>query len=1052
MKPSPSSPRSTLRERVETLLAEQRQLWHAGRARPVEQLLADQPALAADDEAAVDLIYQEFVLRTELGPPPTSEEYFRRFPRHKKELEAQLKFLQAVQALAAKWTQVPARSRNSHPAPDWSAVEGFEVYEELGRGSMGVVYRARQNSLGRQVALKVIHPTRAREPEAQARFRQEAAAVARLQDPHIVQIHDVGEQDGRLFFAMELVEGVTLERCLTSGPLPDRQAAQLVETLARTMQHAHDRGIVHRDLKPANILLQGKQSADYADYTDKKDHRLSSSVKSVKSADDLLPKITDFGLARCREDDAHLTETGAVLGTPSYMAPEQAVGGGRGAGPAADVYALGAILYECLTGRPPFQAATPLETLRQAASDEPLAPSRLQPSVPRDLDTICLKCLEKEPGRRYAGARALADDLGRYLRGAALAARPVGRVERVGRWCRRNPSLAGMTALLVLVVLGGLGGIVYEWRQSVVARGAAELSDAQTQELLGEFIDIDPAIPLRDTGFEGSHRKEPLLKAEAQCERLLEKRPDDLSLRIALTRVRGGLARVYAQHGQVAEEEACLQRARDLWEPLVRRDPRHEARAWLATTLNAQTCFQIEEGYYLPALDLALRAEALWDNLLAEEPANVWYLQRASEQQVTNHALATVRPAVEALRRPLQERQADLRRQLAADPGDARCARGLATVSYLLGELYFLDPSPAASKACFQEAADLYRRSLSEHDNRLLDVLRLAHLCLRLMDGRRDDPHYREAIARFEQAGARAGQLAQNHPENGWLQAVLMSSQLSVALCHWRVGETARAEAVLRNEKQRLQLLSRAPYLEAGQKITLASMWVEVAGNFRLCGQQQEALTLAREVAGLNQQIAQFPWRDLGYTVSLTGLMINTSGLLRQVGDPAEALRQAEQARRLSEGLCQAVPDSLIYRMQLANAACYVGKAEWELGHAREAVAAFVEAAAVLRFPFEQAPSLPAYRLNLSRAYDRVVYWGGLAGERAAAAEALREREKLWPGDPVMLRKEAKDFRELADFVAAGKDELSVADETEWQQYLDESARCERAAAAVERR
>jgi serine/threonine-protein kinase len=266
---------------------------------------------------------------------------------------------------------------------------------ELGRGSMGVVYRARQLSLNRLVALKVILAGAHATAEERARFRREAAAVARLQHGHIVQVFEVGEHQGLPFFSLELCPGGGLDGKLNGTPLPPAEAAALVETLARAAHAAHQKGVVHRDLKPANVLL----------------------------AEDGTPKIADFGLAR-KLDEAGQTRTGAVLGTPSYMAPEQARGKGHEAGPAVDTYALGAVLYECLTGRPPFRAATTAETLLQVISDDPVPPSRLAPATPRDLETVCLKCLHKEPSRRYASALDLAEDLRRFLAGEPVRARP----------------------------------------------------------------------------------------------------------------------------------------------------------------------------------------------------------------------------------------------------------------------------------------------------------------------------------------------------------------------------------------------------------------------------------------------------------------------------------------------------------------------------------------------------------------------------------------------------------------------------------------------------
>src|SRR5437879_392209 len=332
-------------------------------------------------------------------------------------------------------------------------VPSYNVEAELGHGGMGVVYRAWHLRLHRRVALKMLLAGRHAQPAERERFLREAEAVAGLRHPNIVQVYEAGDVDGQSYFTMELVEGGSLAQQIQGVPQPVRKAAALAATLADAVHVAHQSGIVHRDLKPANILLTA----------------------------DGTPKVTDFGLARRLQGGGSLTLSGVPMGTPSYMAPEQAQGQRDAAGPAADVYALGAILYELLTGRPPFRAATAVETLQQVISQEPAPPSRLNNKVPRDLETICQKCLHKEPGRRYPSARDLSEDLRRFTEGKPIRARPVGAVERAVKWARRRPTVVLLLAALLVMVGAAVGTGIWLRQQEDERRTAKEQREEQAR-------------------------------------------------------------------------------------------------------------------------------------------------------------------------------------------------------------------------------------------------------------------------------------------------------------------------------------------------------------------------------------------------------------------------------------------------------------------------------------------------------------------------------------------------------------------------------------------
>jgi serine/threonine protein kinase/Tfp pilus assembly protein PilF len=399
-----------------------------GKSLTAANLCADAPHLAAELQKAID----ELLMSTPPGDSLRTE-------------------LPAMTPLTAAIGDLPPQSNGTQtPAP-----AGYEILGELGRGGMGVVYKARQLALNRICALKMILTGGHAGCDERVRFLAEAESIAKVNHPGIVKVFDFGTHEGLPFFSLELCEGGSLADKLRAGPLTPKTAAQMVEGVARAVQAAHEAGIVHRDLKPGNVLLAGDGSS----------------------------RVTDFGLAKRTQTGGH-TQTGAVLGTPSYMAPEQAEGK-KGVGPAADVWALGAILYECLSGRPPFKAATAIDTIMQVISDEPVSLKQLNKTVPMDLETICHKCLQKEPGRRYTSAADLADDLGRFAESKPIAARPVGKGERAWRWCRRHPAISGTSAAAVLFLVTGIIGMtllyLHAEDQRLRADSARELAESETQ-------------------------------------------------------------------------------------------------------------------------------------------------------------------------------------------------------------------------------------------------------------------------------------------------------------------------------------------------------------------------------------------------------------------------------------------------------------------------------------------------------------------------------------------------------------------------------------------
>ncbi len=433
--------------RIEEISAEFEEVLRTGESPSLERFV-ERGTMACRRVLFAELLALELAYRCTADGPPHAAAYLARFP----EWTVIVRRVYEEPDLADLWSGREALPSGNGGAAQFGRQElprlrGYDVLEKLGQGGMGVVYKARHVQLKRLVAVKMLlHGDFASEHQM-ARFLVEGEALARLKHPHIVQVFEAGEQDGRPFLALEYVGGGTLRERLYQGPFQAEEAAELTEQLARAIHHAHLQGIVHRDLKPGNVLLQEADDSDGV--------RERAPTPAIPLKDSSLrpvtrsPKITDFGLARYVEGVSGLSATGQIMGTPTSMAPEQARGEVH-CGPAVDIYALGGILYELLTGRVPFHGKSGVEILQKVKEEEPTPLSHWQSTVPPDLETICLKCLRKEPKDRYESAWALAEDLGRWRRGEPITARPVGRLERFVKWTRRRPAAAGLAAVSAL--------------------------------------------------------------------------------------------------------------------------------------------------------------------------------------------------------------------------------------------------------------------------------------------------------------------------------------------------------------------------------------------------------------------------------------------------------------------------------------------------------------------------------------------------------------------------------------------------------------------------
>lgn len=471
-------------------------------------------------------------------------------------------------------------------------IPGYEVVGRLGQGGMGRIFKARHLGLHRMDAIKMVAV--GANPHLITRFMDEARAIARLKHSNIAQVYDSGEVDGHPFYAMELMEAGTLAQKLERKPQEARWSASFIKTLAEAVNYFHQQGIIHRDLKPSNVLMEA----------------------------DGEPKIADFGLVKNMGSDSQNTETGDIIGTPSYMSPEQASGMVKSIGPATDIYALGAILYECLTGRPPFQTPDGMQTLMLVIAGEPVPPSKLVPRLPKDLNTICMKCLEKQPGRRYVTAQALADDLGRFLEGGSIIARPVGRVEKTWKWCRRRPAWAALILVGLLSLIGFTVGFFWLTKAYADLSAKAKESDEGlklTSAALSQFTNSF-SRDLEEIPQTEEVRTKALNNAKKIFDELISLRPESLVSRLIYVDHCQQLGSIERTLGDYDKADAAYQQAIRMLDDIIREKDTAPLRALYLSAIVQRANLEIERSqldraqeYLQQAELLALKLETIQD-------------------------------------------------------------------------------------------------------------------------------------------------------------------------------------------------------------------------------------------------------------------------------------------------------------------------------------------------------------------------------------------------------------------------------------------------------
>jgi eukaryotic-like serine/threonine-protein kinase len=965
-------------------------------------------------------------------------------------------------------------------------IPGYKVLSVLGRGGMGVVYKARQVGLNRLVALKMILSGEHASERDLARFQVEAEAVAKLHHPCIVQVYDIDRVDGRPYFCLEFVDGGPLDKKLRGDPQPFREAAELVRKLAEAMDYAHQRHIVHRDLKPANILLTS----------------------------DGLPKITDFGLAKNLGEESGQTQSGSIMGTPSYMAPEQAQGRTRDVGPAADIYSLGAILYETLIGRPPFKGASVLDTLEQVSTQQPVPPSRLRLKMPRDLETICLKCLHKEPDKRYARAGDLAEDLRRYVAREPIMARPTPAWERGWKWARRHPApaaLAAVSALFVLsMIVGGAAFGFYQEGQAKeqrrlrgVAEGAQKASEANFQRAEQNYGRARSAVDqmLTEVGQERlAHephmeklRRELLTRALNFYTQFLQEKGDDPGVRWETGRAYLRVGDIQDMLGDHETAEKSYDNARDFFTQLRAEAPNDERyQQDLAVCLNNLGQLLKDAGR-TPEAEQALRdALELRRKLVADSGQTEDRRELAavgSNLGVLLLGFGRYTEAETLLRQSLQ-----LREELAAPSQPSPAAGGgqgggagarldVARGQDNLGVLLAAVGRGEDAQHAFQQACDLlqqlkqeypavpdYRQELAVSFNHLGNLWRDTRpkesekayrdsLALRksLADDFPTVPLYRQELAASYHSLGFALQAAgrQDDAEEAYGQAVrileklvrdypntpdypyqLAGSYNNHGVLLQTTNRLTDAEKLYDKAKALLEKLTAAHADAPSYKRELADSLQNLGVIYLTTNRPERAITTMNESLDLRRRLATAYPAAPSYEQDLASTLLTFGASWQMTGKPAQAESYYRDVVKRLTDMAAKYPDVPDYRHLLADASNDFGNLLRDDKRPKEAEAAWKKGDELLTALTKEQPAVPAYRQELARGLNEAAMFlashGGTAEAEKVWGRVLILQGQLvsdFPKNPVYQEELAKYHGNLGVLYAHG-DRLNQAEQS----------------------
>jgi tetratricopeptide (TPR) repeat protein len=822
------------------------------------------------------------------------------------------------------------------PLPGMPDVPGYDILRELGRGGMGVVYQARHLTLKRTVALKMLLAGSHASADERQRFRTEAEAVARLQHPGIVQIYEIGDYQGLPYVALEYCGGGNLKSKLAGNSLPPAEAAHLVEQLARAMAVAHQQRIIHRDLKPRNILL----------------------------ADSGAAKIADFGLAK-KLDDPGLTHTRVVIGTPNYMPPEQARGDTSAVGPLADVYALGAILYELLTGRPPFVGASTEQVLAQVTGQEPVPPRRLQPQLPRDLETIALCCLQKEPGRRYASAAALADDLRRFQVGEPIMARPVGRLERAWKWARRRPAVASLSAALLLAVVVGFALVTWKWLQERQARELAQLKEREA-ELAGarerqakeqESVARKRAEANEAKEANAREQERQAKESEHQARKEAEKQRD--------------LALKYFARAQDAVRQMLTEVSEN--DDLLKNEPRFEQ---VRKTLLEKALGHYQEFLKEKSNDPTVRLATA----VAYRGVGDIHSQLGSKEEAEKADRGSV----------------DLLKQLSREfPDETTYRWELAISCNNLGILLYKTGRLPEAEKLFLEAQGLCKQLTKQFPAVANYRYYLADICKNLGMLVKAIGRLPEAESLLRQAVQLNEQLVADYPTDAGYRWNLAGSCNNLAMLLLAAGQLSEAENRFRQAIQLQQELAAAFPKVVGYRHGLAGTFGNLSVLLEDAGRMEETEALLRQAIALDQQVVHdFP-TVTGYRQSLAHSCTNLARLLSRTGHFEEAEKLLRQAVELRQQLADDSPTVVDYRKDLANVCHNLAELLEETGREPEAEKLFGQALALRQQLVDDYPAVVEYRKDLANTCNSFGILLKATGRWAQAEKLYRQALQL---------------------------------------------------------